>query len=345
MSSNFPSSLDSLTNPISSNTLDSPDHAAQHANANDAIELIEAKVGADSSAVTTSHDYKLSGVTSSAKAVSNAVAIITSGKTLSVSNTLTLSGTDSTTMTFPSTNASVARTDAANTFTGASTASAWVLTSPTITTSIVPTSDDGAALGSTGNKFSDVFLAEGGVINWDSGDATLTQAGDVVTLAGANLVATFNAVTLAAIATMGENSELQLDTVLSADGKYCGITEVVTAGETVAFGEMVYLKTADSQWYLTDADADSTAGAVRVAIAVTSGTDNNTMTVMTYGKIRADAKFPTFTIGLPVYLSTTAGALQTTQPSGTDDVIRIAGYGNTGDELFFCPSNDYLTHT
>lgn len=151
--------------------------------------------------------------------------------------------------------------------------------------------------------------------------------------------------TMAANIQFGENTEIILDTVLSADGKYCGITEVVTAGETIAFGELVYLKAADSQWYLCDADADATAGAVRVAIAVTAGTDNNTMTILTYGKIRADAKFPALTVGAPVYISITAGAVQTAQPSGTDDVIRIVGYGNTGDELFFCPSNDYMTHT
>jgi hypothetical protein len=43
------------------------------------------------------------------------------GKTLTVSRTLTLTGTDSTTMTFPSTSATIARTDAAQTFTGAQT--------------------------------------------------------------------------------------------------------------------------------------------------------------------------------------------------------------------------------
>lgn len=42
----------------------------------------------------------------------------TDGKTLTVNNSLTLAGTDSTTMTFPSTSASIARTDAAQTFTG-----------------------------------------------------------------------------------------------------------------------------------------------------------------------------------------------------------------------------------
>lgn len=40
------------------------------------------------------------------------------GKTLTVNNTLTLAGTDGTVMTFPATNATLARTDAANTFTG-----------------------------------------------------------------------------------------------------------------------------------------------------------------------------------------------------------------------------------
>lgn len=44
-----------------------------------------------------------------------------SGKTVAVSNSLTLAGTDSTTMTFPTTSATVARTDAANTFTGTQT--------------------------------------------------------------------------------------------------------------------------------------------------------------------------------------------------------------------------------
>lgn len=41
-----------------------------------------------------------------------------SGKTLTVSSSLTLTGTDSTTMTFPSTSATLARTDASQTFTG-----------------------------------------------------------------------------------------------------------------------------------------------------------------------------------------------------------------------------------
>lgn len=61
----YPTTLDTFTNPSATDRVNSPSHATQHANANDAIEALQAKVGADSSAVTTSHDYKLSGVTGS----------------------------------------------------------------------------------------------------------------------------------------------------------------------------------------------------------------------------------------------------------------------------------------
>lgn len=57
MTTSFPTGLDALTNPTGASSLTSPDHAGQHADANDAIEALEAKVGVNSSAVTTSLDY------------------------------------------------------------------------------------------------------------------------------------------------------------------------------------------------------------------------------------------------------------------------------------------------
>lgn len=61
---------------------------------------------------------------------------VASGKTLTANNSLTLAGTDSTTMTFPTTSATIARTDAAQTFTGVQTfSSAPVLSTNTLTTS------------------------------------------------------------------------------------------------------------------------------------------------------------------------------------------------------------------
>lgn len=60
---------------------------------------------------------------------------IIDGKTLTVNNSIQLSGTDSTTMTFPSTNATIARTDAAQTFTGSQTFASVIETNNAIAAS------------------------------------------------------------------------------------------------------------------------------------------------------------------------------------------------------------------
>ena len=62
MATSFPSGLDSLTNPSSGDSLSSPSHSAQHANVNDAVEALQAKVGVNGSAVTSSHDYQLANI-------------------------------------------------------------------------------------------------------------------------------------------------------------------------------------------------------------------------------------------------------------------------------------------
>jgi len=62
MATSFPSGLDSFTNPTAVDTLDSPPHDTQHADANDAIEALQAKVGVDGSAVTTSHEYRINSI-------------------------------------------------------------------------------------------------------------------------------------------------------------------------------------------------------------------------------------------------------------------------------------------
>ncbi len=57
------------------------------------------------------------------------------------------------------------------------------------TTAVLPDANDGAALGTTALQFSDLFLAEGGVINFDNGDVTVTQSGNTLTVAGGSLTA------------------------------------------------------------------------------------------------------------------------------------------------------------
>lgn len=211
---------------------------------------------------------------------------------------------------------------------GASSAAAITGTTITANTGLLPDANDGAYIGQAGTAFSDLFLAEGGVINWDSGDLTLTQSGNSLTLDGGDLV-------------LAENTSIALDPAGSADGKYTGITVTGTAGYTQAFGDLVYLAVADSRWELADADAAATAGPVMLAMVVVAGTDGTACTLLLQGIIRADAKFPTMTVGATQYVGETAGAIQGSIPTGADNIIRTVGYALTADELYFNPSTDW----
>ncbi len=101
----------------------------------------------------------------------SATLTIANGKTLTASNTLTLAGTDSTTMTFPGTSATIARTDAGNTFTGASTGTSWTMTTPVIAGGLT-------ASGSGANTFAastGTFITSTGA-NTLSGATTINDA-------------------------------------------------------------------------------------------------------------------------------------------------------------------------
>jgi hypothetical protein len=61
MPTTFPTNLDNLLNPSATDTMDTPtlEHDLEHDNVNDAIEAIQAKIGIDNSAVSSSIDYIL----------------------------------------------------------------------------------------------------------------------------------------------------------------------------------------------------------------------------------------------------------------------------------------------
>jgi len=62
LATNFPTTLDSLSNPQGTDSLEG--HAALHGNVNDALEALQAKVGVNGSNVATSIDYKISALQS-----------------------------------------------------------------------------------------------------------------------------------------------------------------------------------------------------------------------------------------------------------------------------------------
>ena len=79
MATSFPSSLDSFTNPVSSDTLSSPSHAGQHTDLNDAVAALQSKVGIDSSADTSSLEYRIAQLEAAGSPIVKVAAFTSSG--------------------------------------------------------------------------------------------------------------------------------------------------------------------------------------------------------------------------------------------------------------------------
>ncbi len=168
-----------------------------------------------------------------------------------------------------------------------------------------------------------------------SGDLTITPSGGDLAITG-NVAPTGNI-------QLAENASLKLDPGLSADGKYSGVTILGTGGTTIAFGDLITLDKDDSRWEKVDISVAAAAtGDARgiLGMAVTASEDGDDVTVLLMGNIRADANFPTLTIGAHVWASTT-GDVVVARPTTTDYVQRVIGQALSTDELFFNPSADW----
>ena len=104
-------------------------------------------------------------------------------------------------------------------------------------------------------------------------------------------------------------------------------------------GELCYLK-ADGAWAATDADAVATSGGVLLALAL--GTDPDADGMLLRGMFTLD--HDPGTIADELYVSTTAGDITGTAPSGSGDIVRVVGYclDSTNGQIWFNPSNDFI---
>ena len=121
-----------------------------------------------------------------------------------------------------------------------------------------------------------------------------------------------------------------------ADGHF-GSAEILRyspgANETLTSGQLYFLHT-DGTWNQTDADAVATGATQLIGIGLGSAREAG---VLLKGFIR----IPSSEIlnlpgsgacdGLPIYVSTTAGHLDFTAPTGTGDFVRVVGYAIDDD--------------
>lgn len=135
-------------------------------------------------------------------------------------------------------------------------------------------------------------------------------------------------------------------TVPSSDPSATGITtnEFNSGYSSTAIGDLVYLDSS-ATWQKADADASAATYSSMLGIALSVAASAAPVNVLLQGFIYAATPFPTFTIGAPVFMSATAGAVTQTAPVTTDSATRIIGYGVHADKMYFKPSNDWITHT
>ncbi len=247
-------------------------------------------------------------------------------------------------------------------------------TSPTFITGlttpqVLATANDSGALGASGTAFSDLFLASGGVINWAANNSNITHSTGILTvgagefrITSANVGTNADSVpTLSSTSTMTNKTltspTIQTSPVLAAatnlkftvptaDPSATGITtnEFNSGYSSTAIGDLVYLDSS-ATWQKADADASAATYSSMLGIALSVAASAAPVNVLLQGFVYAATPFPTFTIGAPIYMSATAGAVTQTAPVTTDSATRILGYAIHADKMYFNPSNDWITHT
>lgn len=141
---------------------------------------------------------------------------------------------------------------------------------------------------------------------------------------------------------LADGANIDLEEVLGTDHTACGITCNGTAGENVVFGDLVYLKLSDGKFWKADADAAATTEGL-LAIALETIAADAAGKFLLIGFIRDDT-WSWATQGA-MFVSTTAGAITQTAPSGSGDQVRKVGQPLTADIMWFCPDQTIVAVT
>ena len=123
-----------------------------------------------------------------------------------------------------------------------------------------------------------------------------------------------------------------------SDHSATGIKVSLTAGETLVIGDVVYMKSDGKVW---KADADASGLYPAVAICLAGASANASVEVLLKGIMRDDTW--AWSVGWVIYLSTTAGGLTQTAPTGSGHVVQVIGVATHADRMLFDPSLDLIT--
>ena len=232
-----------------------------------------------------------------------------------------------------------------------------------IQNSIQPVVCDGAALGAVCQEWSDLFLASGAVINFATGNVTLTHSSCALTLGGGVLDLGSNSLEAQTIDyTDGDNAITIADggkmtfpqqvtvtknialTQSCTCGDYSGITASFTAGEALERGEVVSIHT-DGEVYKALA-VGSTSGKINeaqpaIGVVVADASACAATTVLLQGFITCDTNFPTYTVGATLYVpeaeTSCKNVPEGTAPDTDGDMVQVIGMAVKADSIYVNP--------
>lgn len=133
---------------------------------------------------------------------------------------------------------------------------------------------------------------------------------------------------------------VDLQEIPTSDHTGSGIYITDTVGETVAIGDVLYMKS-DGSWWKADADASTTMPGAGLAMEAKSA--GGECKILLHGFFRDDSW--NWTVGGAsgiLYVSTTPGSPTQTAPSGTGDQVQVLGIAITADVILFNPSYELV---
>lgn len=142
----------------------------------------------------------------------------------------------------------------------------------------------------------------------------------------------------------GSNGDIKLspssriildDTPTASTASGSGTIVNWSVSDATTAGTLYTVKT-NGLWTPVDADNEATSIGM-LAIALGS---NATAGMLLQGFFYKASHG--FTIGLPLYISNTAGAFSTTRPTGANDYVRIIGYATSANYIYFDPDKTWV---